>query len=263
MIAGRADPPWPLARRRARGELVEVRAADLRFTREEAAAFLNDGMALGLSPQEVEVLSERTEGWIVGLQMAALSLRGHDDVSAYLQALSASDRYILDYLLEEVLERQPRRCTSSRWPPPSCGGSAPLCAAVTGREDAAAILAHPRRPTFLVAPDAPPLVPLLHLLPTSPATQPAPAPPSGCPSGTRAPAPGGGGGAAEEAIHHAPRGRPAAGRTPGARPRPGAPGPRRGAHGGDWFSRLPAEVVRGMGPALERAWLCGPREDCE
>ena len=269
VIAGRADPPWPLARRRARGELVEVRAADLRFTREEAAAFLNDGMALGLSPQEVEVLSERTEGWIVGLQMAALSLRGHDDVSAYLQALSASDRYILDYLLEEVLERQPPAVYEFLLATAILRRlSAPLCAAVTGREDAAAILAHLEAANlFLVALDGARhwyryhhlFADLLGDLARARAPERLPEWHARASAWWEAEGP------AEEAIHHA---------LEGGDPQRAARLVRAHARGhlargeartvGDWFSRLPAEVVRGDGLlALERAWLCGPREDCE
>ena len=269
VIAGRADPPWPLARRRARGELVEVRAADLRFTREEAAAFLNDGMALGLSPQEVEVLSERTEGWIVGLQMAALSLRGHDDVSAYLQALSASDRYILDYLLEEVLERQPPAVYEFLLATAILRRlSAPLCAAVTGREDAAAILAHLEAANlFLVALDGARhwyryhhlFADLLGDLARARAPERLPEWHARASAWWEAEGP------AEEAIHHA---------LEGGDPQRAARLVRAHALGhlargeartvGDWFSRLPAEVVRGDGLlALERAWLCGPREDCE
>jgi LuxR family maltose regulon positive regulatory protein len=109
VIASRADPPWPLARLRARRELLELRAADLRFTPEEAAAFLNGAMKLGLSPEDIMALDDRTEGWIAGLQMAALSIQGRNEgrIAAFIQAFSGSHRFILDYLVEEVLERQP------------------------------------------------------------------------------------------------------------------------------------------------------------
>jgi len=106
VIAGRADPPLPLARLRARGQLTELRAADLRFTPDEAAAFLNDVMGLGLSTEDIAVLDARTEGWIAGLQMAALSMRGRKDVTAFINAFSGSHRFVLDYLVEEVLDRQ-------------------------------------------------------------------------------------------------------------------------------------------------------------
>jgi LuxR family maltose regulon positive regulatory protein len=106
VFSGRADPPWPLARRRARGEMTELRASDLRFTPQEAAAFLNDVIGLGLSVEDVAALDARTEGWIAGLQLAALSMRGSRDVSAFVSAFSGSHRLILDYLVEEVLDRQ-------------------------------------------------------------------------------------------------------------------------------------------------------------
>ena len=108
IVATRADPPWPLARMRARGDMNELRSQDLRFTVSEAAAFLNETMELDLSAEDVAALEQCTEGWIVGLQMAALSLRGHKDASHFVEAFGGTHRYILDYLLEEVLERQPR-----------------------------------------------------------------------------------------------------------------------------------------------------------
>ncbi len=107
VIASRADPPLPLARLRARGELVEVRARDLRFTPEEAAAFLNGEMGLALPDDSVAALEARTEGWIAALQLAALSMQGRDDVRDFIGAFAGDDRYIVDYLVEEVLQRQP------------------------------------------------------------------------------------------------------------------------------------------------------------
>ena len=106
VIASRADPPLPLARLRARGELVEVRAADLRFTDVEAAAYF-DGMGLHLEPDDVAALEGRTEGWIAALQLAALSLRGRDDAAAFIAGFAGDDRYVVDYLVEEVVQRQP------------------------------------------------------------------------------------------------------------------------------------------------------------
>ncbi len=103
VIATRSDPPLPLARLRARGQTVELRAADLRFTETEAAQFLNDVMGLHLDAGSVAVLEERTEGWIAGLQMAALSMRDRKDVTGFIEGFSGTNRYILDYLLEEVL----------------------------------------------------------------------------------------------------------------------------------------------------------------
>jgi LuxR family maltose regulon positive regulatory protein len=107
VIATREDPPLPLARLRARGQLTELRAADLRFTPAEAAEFLNRMMGLNLSDEDVTALEARTEGWIAGLQMAALSMQGQPDPTTFIQSFTGSHRFVLDYLLEEVLERQP------------------------------------------------------------------------------------------------------------------------------------------------------------
>ncbi len=107
VIATRADPPLPVARLRGRGQLTELRLVDLRFTPDEAQEFLGRVMGLALSADNVEALSFRTEGWVAGLQMAALSLQGQDDVSKFVAAFTGSNRYILDYLLEEVLRREP------------------------------------------------------------------------------------------------------------------------------------------------------------
>jgi len=106
VIATREDPQLPLARLRARGHLTELRATDLRFTPSEAAAFLNQGMGLNLSADDVATLESRTEGWIAGLQLAALSLQGHPDATSFIQSFTGSHHFVLDYLLEEVLQRQ-------------------------------------------------------------------------------------------------------------------------------------------------------------
>jgi ATP/maltotriose-dependent transcriptional regulator MalT len=108
VIATRSDPPLPLSRLRARGQTVELRAADLGFTEPEAAQFLNDVMGLRLDAGSVAALQQRTEGWIAGLQMAALSMRGHEDVPGFIAGFSGTNRYVLDYLLEEVLASQSR-----------------------------------------------------------------------------------------------------------------------------------------------------------
>ncbi len=107
VIATREDPPLPLARLRARGHVTEVRAVDLRFTSTEVAAFLTKVMGLNLSSQDIAALEVRTEGWIAGLQLAALSLQGHQDVPGFIRAFAGNHHYILDYLVEEVLQRQP------------------------------------------------------------------------------------------------------------------------------------------------------------
>lgn len=112
VIASRTDPPLPLARLRARGQMTELRAADLRFTPEEAGAFLTDVMGLELSTRDVEALERHTEGWIAGLQLAALSMRGREDSSGFIEAFTGSNRYVLDYLVDEVLARQPEPVTS-------------------------------------------------------------------------------------------------------------------------------------------------------
>ena len=110
VIATRADPALPLARLRARGELVEIRAADLRFTPDEAAAYLNEVMGLDLAARDVAALEARTEGWIAALQLAALSMQGRDDIAGFIAGFAGDDRYIVDYLVEEVLQRQPEAC---------------------------------------------------------------------------------------------------------------------------------------------------------
>ncbi len=108
VISTRADPALPLARLRARGELVEVRAADLRFTLDEVAAYLNDVMGLDLAAADIAALEGRTEGWIAALQLAALSMQGRADVAGFIAGFAGDDRYIVDYLVEEVL-RAPAR----------------------------------------------------------------------------------------------------------------------------------------------------------
>jgi LuxR family maltose regulon positive regulatory protein len=107
VLVTRADPPLPLARLRTRGHLTEIRAADLRFTFEEVMAFLTQTLGQDLSSEEIAALEARTEGWIAGLQLAALSMRGRTDIADFLEAFSGSHRYIIDYLVEEVLNRQP------------------------------------------------------------------------------------------------------------------------------------------------------------
>ncbi|MGD9406240.1 MAG: LuxR family transcriptional regulator, partial [Anaerolineae bacterium] len=107
VICTREDPYLPLARMRARGQLIELRATDLRFSASEAAEFLNRVMGLGLSPEDIVALESRTEGWIAGLQLAALSMQGRQDVHGFIQSFTGSHRFVLDYLVEEVLEHQP------------------------------------------------------------------------------------------------------------------------------------------------------------
>jgi LuxR family maltose regulon positive regulatory protein len=153
VIATRADPGLPLPRLRARGELVEIRAADLRFTPNEAASYLNEVMQLNLAAEDLAALEDRTEGWIAALQLAALSMQGRDDVHGFIAGFAGDDRYIVDYLVTEVLQRQPEavrdfllvtsileRLTGS------------LCDAVTGQERGKATLEALERGNLFVVP---------------------------------------------------------------------------------------------------------------
>lgn len=150
-LVTRADPPLPLARLRAQGQLCEVRAADLRFDATEASTFLQAVMGLDLEDEAVATLEQRTEGWIAGLQLAALSLQGRTDVSGFLATFSGTHRYVLDYLSEEVLVRQPtsvqqfllHTCILER-----LGG--PLCDAVTEQEGSQAMLERLERANLFV-----------------------------------------------------------------------------------------------------------------
>jgi LuxR family transcriptional regulator, maltose regulon positive regulatory protein len=153
VISTRADPALPLARLRARGELVEVRAADLRFTPAEAAAYLNEIVGLDLAAADVAALEARTEGWIAALQLAALSLQGRDDVAAFIAGFAGDDRYVVDYLVEEVLARQPdavRRFLLQTSILDRLSG--PLCDAVTGGSDGKAVLELLDRSNLFVVP---------------------------------------------------------------------------------------------------------------
>jgi LuxR family maltose regulon positive regulatory protein len=152
VIASRADPVLPLARLRARGELVETRAAELRFTPDEAAAYLNEIMGLRLTPQDVAALEGRTEGWIAALQLAALSMQGRADVAGFIAGFAGDDRYIVDYLAEEVLQRRPDRVQAFLLQTSILDRlSGPLCDAVTGQGGGKAMLeALDRENLFLV-----------------------------------------------------------------------------------------------------------------
>jgi len=107
VITTREDPNLSLARLRARGQLTEIRAADLRFSLSEATGFLNQLMGLNLSEEDVAALEARTEGWVAGLQLAAISMRGQDDTASFIESFTGSHRFVLDYLVEEVLTQQP------------------------------------------------------------------------------------------------------------------------------------------------------------
>ncbi|HYD10873.1 MAG TPA: hypothetical protein VEA78_12300, partial [Acidimicrobiales bacterium] len=152
----RVDPPLPLARLRARGELLEVRAADLRFTTDEASAFLNDVMGLSLEPALVDALESRTEGWAAGLQLAALSARDRGDVgevAAFVADFSGSHRFVLDYLVEEVLDRQPDDVRSFLLHTSIVEElTADLCNALTDRADGQEVLERLERDNVFVVP---------------------------------------------------------------------------------------------------------------
>ena len=141
VIASRADPALPLARLRGRGELVEIRAAELRFTPDEAAAYLNEMMGLQLTARDVAALEGRTEGWIAALQLAALSMQGRDDVAGFIAGFAGDDRYVVDYLGEEVLQRQSERVQAFLLQTSILGRlNGPLCDAVTGQSGSKAML---------------------------------------------------------------------------------------------------------------------------
>src|SRR6266487_2820341 len=153
VVASRADPPLPLARLRARGQLVELRAADLRFTPEETTVLLRGVIGLELSAASLAALGARTEGWVAGLQLAALSLHGHADVTAFVASFSGSHRFVLDYLTEEVLDRQPEPLREFLLETSVldrvCG---PLADAVTGRSDGQQLLEQVERANLFLVP---------------------------------------------------------------------------------------------------------------
>ncbi|HYQ84145.1 MAG TPA: hypothetical protein VEP28_09105, partial [Rubrobacter sp.] len=143
----------PLARLRARGQLGELRAADLRFTPSEAAEVLEGVMGLDLSAEDIAALEDRTEGWIAGLQLAALSMRGREDVAGFIRAFAGDNRYVVDYLVEEVLQRQPERVRSFLLQTSILERlSGPLCDAVTGQERSNALLEALERGNLFVVP---------------------------------------------------------------------------------------------------------------
>ncbi len=153
VIASRTDPTLPLPRLRARGELVEIRAADLRFTVEEAAAYLTEGMGLALTAHDVAALEERTEGWIAALQLAALSMQGRDDLAAFIAGFAGDDRYIVDYLAEEVLHRQPEHVRQFLLQTSILDRlTGALCDAVTGQDGGKATLTTLERGNLFLVP---------------------------------------------------------------------------------------------------------------
>jgi LuxR family transcriptional regulator, maltose regulon positive regulatory protein len=164
VISGRTDPPLSLAKLRARDQMAEIRAADLRFTSEEATAFLGDVMGLTLSAGDVAALEEVTEGWVAALQLAALSMRDCADVSGFVEAFSGSNRHVLDFLTEEVLERQPEGVRNFLLKTSVLGRmSAPLCHTLTGRNDGQEMLEMLERENQRTAPPGGGLVPAKRL----------------------------------------------------------------------------------------------------
>jgi LuxR family maltose regulon positive regulatory protein len=153
VVAGRADPPLPLARLRARGQLAELRAADLRFTGEEAAALLAEAAGPGLPGTAAEALVARTEGWAAGLQLAGLSLRGHADPAGFAASFSGSHRFVLDYLADEVLDGQPEHVRAFLLETSVLERlTGELCDAVTGRAGSQAMLAGIERAGLFLVP---------------------------------------------------------------------------------------------------------------
>jgi LuxR family maltose regulon positive regulatory protein len=153
VISTREDPDLPLARLRAGGQLVEVRATDLRFTLEEAASYLNDVTGLGLAASDIARLEGRTEGWIAALQLAALSMERRDDVTGFIASFAGDDRYVVDYLVDEVLGRQPAQVRSFLVQTSVLDRlSGPLCDAVTGQPGSKAMLESLDRANLFVVP---------------------------------------------------------------------------------------------------------------
>ena len=153
IVSGRADPPLPLARLRARGQLAELRAADLRFTPEEAAALLGEATGQGLPGTAVTALVTRTEGWAAGLQLAGLSLRGHADPAGFAAAFSGSHRFVLDYLADEVLDGQTAQVRAFLLETSVLERlSGELCDAVTGRAGSQAMLQDIERAGLFLVP---------------------------------------------------------------------------------------------------------------
>jgi LuxR family transcriptional regulator, maltose regulon positive regulatory protein len=141
VLLTREDPPLPLARLRANNQLTEIRASDLRFSDREAAQFLNDVLRLSLSPIDIAALEERTEGWVVGLQLAAFSIRDRANPSGFIATLSGNQRFILSYLTEEVLQRQPAEIQQFLLQTSILDKlNGEVCNAVTGRADGAQLL---------------------------------------------------------------------------------------------------------------------------
>lgn len=153
VIASRTDPPLALPRLRVRGQMIELRAKDLRFTYDEAMAFLNQVMELWLSPDDITALETRTEGWIATLQLAALAMQGREDRGSFVRAFTGSHRYVLDYLADEVFYHQPEYIQDFLLNTAILDRlSGDLCNATTGRTDSQEILEHLERANLFTLP---------------------------------------------------------------------------------------------------------------
>ena len=153
VMISRADPRLPLSRLRVRRQMLELRAHDLRFTEKEVATFFSQTMGLNLTAEAIAALEQRTEGWIAGLQLAALSIQGRDDVEEFVQAFSGSNRYIIDYLVDEVLQNQPPEVRDFLVQTSILDRlCAPLCDAVWGYGDTRSILDYLERANLFLIP---------------------------------------------------------------------------------------------------------------
>ena len=155
ILSTRADPPWPLARMRAKGEMTEFRNDDLCFTFEEAGEFLSETMGIALPHQSVAALREKMEGWIAGLQIAVLSIQNSEEKTGFIETFTGSHRFILDYLLEDVLENRPQETVQFLLKTSALDRmTAALCDAVTGKSNSQLVLIQLEKANlFLVALD--------------------------------------------------------------------------------------------------------------
>ncbi|MDF1524047.1 MAG: hypothetical protein P1P87_14685 [Trueperaceae bacterium] len=153
VVTTRTEPDLPIARMRARSQVLELRAEDLRFDADEATSFLTGSMGLAVTAADAQELHVRTEGWVAGLQLAALSLHGREDAAAFVRSFAGGHRYVVDYLTHEVLARQPERVRAFLLAVSVldrlCG---PLCDALTGDDDGTAMLAHLERAHLFLVP---------------------------------------------------------------------------------------------------------------
>ncbi|MGH9123667.1 MAG: LuxR C-terminal-related transcriptional regulator, partial [Acidimicrobiales bacterium] len=153
VIATRSDPSLPLGRLRSSGDLLEIRAADLRFTPDESTSYLNTALGSVLATRDLVALEERAEGWVVALQLAALSLQGRDDMASFIADVAGTDRYIVDYLAEEVLDRQPEHVRQFLLHTSILDRlSGPLCDSLTGQVDGKVTLAALERANLFLVP---------------------------------------------------------------------------------------------------------------